>query len=394
MIRALMAGTVLPMGNPLNLDLVLIAALFLLGIVLTTVLALLGIKSSIRRSKVWRICLASIAMSTLLLVPVFLWHRQIEDAYDDALVRLYTFHPVRPTTFDGMLFPARSVVIENKRAPHEVTGGTVPDGTALLGLKIEGEFSIDRTGEDRQTPYLSTATLVHPGKVLGVPCGPGTLEQSNDTIGGRDRVSCTLASDYRVAGLTVPSGSTIVVAHDSYESPPLQVNGETRRAWNAAGVSCASGDFSFQADFTCVLGSDQVFDGYPLAAGALASLVHGPKGTVAVVNGKLSREFDIDGVPMPAGSVVQQSLEDNGYASTQSLRSHTMEKYQSVRFELPDSARLTLAGKALEGSYIALDVYNQSIKAHVVPSDNPEGEHNGIFDLATRTWCWDKGCPQ
>jgi hypothetical protein len=381
-------------GICLNLDLVLIAALFLLGIVMTTIIALLGIKSSIRRSKVWRICLASIAALTLLLVPVFLLHRQIEDAYDHALVRLYTFELARPTTFDGLLFPAHSVVIEDKLAPHEVTGGTVPGGTTLLGVKVAGAFSVESSGGDNSTTYLSKATLVQPGKVLGVPCGPGTLEQSNDAIGGRDRVSCTLASDYVVAGLTLPSGSTVVIAHDSNETPPLQISGETKRAWNAAGVACASGDFSYQAGITCILESEQVFDGYPLAAGAQAQLAFGSKGTVAVISGKLSREFDIDGVPMPAGSVVQQSLEDNGYASTQSLRSHTMEPYQSVRFELPDSARLTLAGKALEGSYIALEVYNQSIKAHVVPSDNPEGEHNGIFDLATRTWCWDKGCPQ
>ncbi|TCV93363.1 hypothetical protein EC912_105223 [Luteibacter rhizovicinus] len=368
--------------------------ILVLGTIVTIVVALLGIKSSIRRSKSWRIWLACLAGITVLQVPLLTSHREIEQSFRDLQVRLYTSHLRSPATYEGISFPAGSTVIRDYDDPHPVMGGTVPAGTTLFGLKIDGDFTISRTGDDGQTPYLAAGTLVAPATIHKVPCAKGGFSHTFDTSNTNEVVTCTLSTEGTIDGIPIPSGSEVVVTFNTYNGQ-IDASGDVKRAWRASGVDCAEGHFTYFSVLECPLTRDQVFDGYPVAAGHTASFKVDGKGSAVVYEGALSHDFDVAGVRIPAGSAFKTSY--NGqYISADTLRTHTMDESQYVQFDLPAATSLTISGVVLQGEYVGLYVYNHSIKVHVVtPATDPDADadtaiRDGTFDLAKKTWSWEE----
>lgn len=375
-------------------DLVVVCTLLLLaGIVATIFVALLGIKASIRRRRGWKACLGIVIAITVLQIPLLLSHQSIEDASSSVKTWYYTFHPTRPTTIDGIAFPAGTTVIEYPNQPHVVLGGTAPAGASLLGLKIAGDFTILHRHDDAETPVLSGGTLVEPADIHGVSCAAGAFTHEPDTSSLNDTVSCTLVSPYDTGKILLPAGTHVSVTFDADKPRPEEISGEASHAWTVSNVKCAAGSFSYAGNFSCPLDGDQVFDGYPISSRHASSLFLDTKELATVREGMLSSDFEVDGVHMPAGTQLTASY-DGQYISAKDLRAGNMDDDQFVKFELPDAARLTIAGAQLGGGYIGLYFYNHSIKAHTVDvnDDREDGVHDGRFDLATRTWCWDKAC--
>ena len=377
--------------------------LLLLGIVATVVVALSGIKSSIRSSRRWRISLGVIVAVTVLQVFLIASHRDFEDAYEKLQAWRYTFHPKVLTTFDGMLFPAGSTVIEYPDdSSHPVSGGTVPKGTTLLGLKISGDFSIENqhigsTDAGTNTRYVSESTLVEPAEITFIEpagihsliCAAGKFKHSIPTVDGKEELDCTLAKDYTINGITIPSNSDVDITVDGER---LELSATVKHSWKFSTIECASGQFSTYVGFACPLAHDQTLDGYPLAAGQDTSFRFDKDGTAFVKSGVLSRDFEVLGVSVPAGSVLNPLSSDCETATAEDLRSHKIPGNECVTFLLPEKTPITVAEKKFEANDINLRFSNKSIDVITASNGHNQDEHAATFDLTTKKWCEDETC--
>ena len=377
--------------------------LLLLGIVASVVVALSGIKSSIRSSRRWRISLGVLVAVTVLQVFLIASHRDFEQAYENFQVWRYTFHPKVPTTFDGMLFPAGSTVIEYSGNPsHPVSGGTVPKDTTLLGLRISGDFSIENqdiesTDAGTNTRYVSESTLVEPVEISlvepadihSVPCAAGKFKHTIPTVGGKEEIDCTITKDYTVNGITIPSNSDVEITNDHGSIEP---SATVKHPWKFSTIECASGLFTTYIGFECPLAHDQILDGYPMAAGQETSFRFDEAGTAFVKGGVLSRNFEVLGVIVPTGSVLHPLGTDCETATAEDLRSHKIPENECVTFLLPEKTPITVAGKKFEANDINLYFSNKSIDVITASNGHNENEHAATFDLTTQKWCEDETC--
>jgi len=359
----------------------------LIAVPVTIILALLGIKRSIRRSRFWRyglpICVAFVLLQLMLLFN----HGDIEQAYADALRQHYTHHLSEPKVYDGLQFPAGATVVLTTWEPHTVSTGTLPVETMLLGLPVHGDFSIDVAGYDKPVRYLSEGVLSRVAEIRGVPCAAGKFSHRVDS--SKDSVDCTLAADHAIGDLVLPAGTRASLAFDVDRPGDVEVFGDAPRDWSALGVQCAKGEFDYYGGPKCILARNQLVAGYPLAAGQEASIYRTRHGELAVTKGVLAENFEVAGVRVPVGSTIEATYNGDGIDADR-LRHHDLGEGEYVGFELPKGARMELAGSVLEGDFISLSVRASSISAHVVV--DPEGEHtiirDGEFDLATRQWNW------
>jgi hypothetical protein len=375
-------------------DLVVWLSLFL-AIITTIIVACFGTTQRFYESKKWRITLGILVAITLLLIPVA-FRRSISDERDRQVALRYTFHPTTATTFDGINFPAGSTVIEDTQEPHHVTSGNVPNGTNLLGLTINGDFSIQRSTPS-SAPELDAAFLTAPGTIHDVPCGPGSfkLAPENMVTSMIDTLSCTLAADYAINGLVLKSDTYAQIAIDH-----SSMSGTLAAPWKTPFAECAAGEFSFTPTLLeCTLHRNTVIDGYPLAADQKAAIVTDEKGEISLYSGTLSRNFDVSGISIPAGSTLSASGQ---VPSADKLLSHALEHYESAEFKLPENAHLTVYDVDVRGNVdIIIFAHKIDVNRSTFSGDDTKGtsvNHNGIeghhgtYDLTTHTWCWEHDC--
>ena len=353
------------------------------------ILALLGIKRSIRHSRFWRYALPGCIAVALLQVVLLFNHRDIEQSYNEAVQRYYTHHLSAPKVFDGMHFPAGSTVVQSTWSPHTVTGGTVPAGTTLLGLTIRGDFAISYTGDDIQTPYLSEGILARPMTIHDVPCAGGEFKHAFDSSSSKESVDCTLASNHAVGELVLPAGSQLSIAFDTYRRGEVEVSGDVPRDWSALGVRCAKGWFAYDDDLECTPAVKQLVAGYPLAAGHDVTVYRQQDGEVSVGNGVLAGDVEVAGVRIPAGSTIDAIYDGHGINADQ-LRNHDMDDHEYVRFELSKGARMEAEGTVLQGDSVSIEIYRSWIRASITTDSGTDhtAMRNGEFDMASRTWRW------
>ena len=242
----------------------------LVAIPATLILALLGLKQSIRHGRFWRYGLPACMAFVLLQLMLFFNSHAIDSAWSDAERWYYTRHLRSATVYDNMHFPARSTVVLSPRYSHEVIGGAVPVDTPLLGLTVQGDFSIRTTGEDKPTTYLSEGVLAQPASIRGVPCAAGAFTHSIEPESWKDEVNCTLASNYAIRNLELPAGTNAIITFDTVRPPDVHVIGYALHDWSWLGVRCAKGGFRYYGDLTCTLAVTQSVAGYPLAVGQAA----------------------------------------------------------------------------------------------------------------------------
>ncbi|MDR3447751.1 MULTISPECIES: hypothetical protein [Dyella] len=376
---------------PLSLSNLVVFALLALLVTIpaTIILALLGIKRSIRHGRFWRYglpcCVLFVALQLLLLFN----HRDIEQAYSEAVVQHYTHHLSSPKVYDDLHFPAGSTVVQSTWEPHDVSGGTLPVETMLLGLPIRGDFSIAVTGGDNPTRYVSEGVLTRPTAIHGLPCAAAKFKQGFDTSSEKETVDCTLAADHVVGELALPAGTDATFEFSTYRIGDVDIIGDAPHDWLALGVRCAKGVFSYHGDLSCTPAVAQRVAGYPLGVGRDLSVYREHDGDVSVGDGMLAEDVEVAGVHIPAGSTIDAIYNGHGISAAR-LRAHDMDDNEYVRFELPKGARLDVAGTVLEGDSVTLSVYATSISAFITKDSGTDhtSMRNGEFDMASRTWQW------
>jgi hypothetical protein len=95
------------------------------------------------------------------------------------------------------------------------------------------------------------------------------------------------------------------------------------------------------------------------------------------------------GVRIPAGSTMDAVYEGRGINAPR-LRHHDLEDDEYVAFELPEGSSLDMAGSALRGDFVGVQVHAKVISAHVVKRSGSEYAviRDGELDMATHTWRW------
>jgi hypothetical protein len=342
----------------------------------------------------WRVSIIALVAVTTILIPIA-FHRVIRDEFEKQAVRRYTFHPSAPTTYDGLLFPAGSTVIEDPDTPHSVTRGNVPENTALLGLVISGDFIMSQSTAARE---LIDSTLAKPGKIHDVPCASGPFKIERDITPKLDvsHLNCSLATDYTVNGITLKADTGIEVALDH-----SSIRGTLAAPWKSPTADCAPGDFfSDPTLLECTLLHDMTISGYPLAAGHEASIVTSGNGVRTLYRGTLSHSFRVLGVDIPAGSEISSSGE---VPSAEKLINHELDTYESVDFHLPESAHLVIDGADIRGRVrMNFEAHTFGVNDDALGSDDHvaglhhdgiSGEH-GTYNPETKKWCWEQACWQ
>jgi hypothetical protein len=376
--------------------------LFVLGVITSVVVALFGIRASIRRSNTWRLSLAILVALNSLLVLLIASNRVLEDSYANFKAWRYTFHPKVPATFDGILFPAGSTVIENPDdSSHSVTGGFVPVDMTLLGLKIHGDFAFEHeqdkiTDAENNMRYISESTLVEPAKINliesakihDVPCGPGKFKHTIPLVAGQEELDCTITENYTINGIAIPSNSDVEITNDHSN---IEVNATVKHPWKFSTIECASGRFSTYIGFECPLAHDQVLNGYPIAARDTTFRFDGD-GTAFVSSGVLSRDFEALGIVVPAGSTLNPPSAECESATAGELLSHKIPGLECVKFLLPEKTPITVAGRKFEANHINLDFSNQSITVITASNGYNADEHIAEYDITTHKWCEDEQC--
>lgn len=359
------------------------------------VLGLFGLSRTARRSRSWQGGLVGCFVVALIQVLLILNSREIAETYNDAELRFYTDHLSSPRVLRGIRFPAGSTVRLDPDGDHSVLGGTVPAPTLVLGARIIGDFTVSQIrgdlvgaqSADRPVAYLSEGTLVEPMTVRDIACAAGKFSHTFDD--GHESFNCTLAADYRVDDIAVPAGSNVAVDIDPY-SKDVDVGGNVPHDWSARGIACAKGHFQFRPGLTCSLRASQNVAGYALAGGQEVTLAQDKQGQRWLYSGILAEDLVIDGVRVPAGSVI--STRGGGTAIVDAhVLSSGADDQQLVRFALPKGSRLTLGKAEVKGDQINLECYPGQIR--VLIDDGPPGNESfriGDFDTRTRTLQWEK----
>lgn len=273
-------------------------------LVAAIVLAVLGMLTR-GRARTALFALGILALLPCLAVPVlFVGSALHSAAAGRAYARLHETLTA-PLEIQGLALPVGTAVTWADERHQAVVELELPGPTPLLGTRLTGKL------EDVYRTWWS-GTLAADATLGGWPCAAGDVWLSHE---GR-LMRCTLAADHEDTGLTIPAGSEIALTDagrvkevrlpaDRTMALPsigatlpgrsglfLEADGSIERAYVPEPGVLALGDVALRFDIRWL---------YPEGAGGT------PMSAVAV-RGDLAADTTIDGVPVPAGSLVTVDL--------------------------------------------------------------------------------------